>query len=302
MMLHDTDRVQARTCNGLRRSLPGTFFAEAPTGANMSPALCGAQLIKRFGSLCDIIQNMENYESEDIVTPIKSAAKILHAVIAVLAGAAGLIALGKFGSGFLQSIFEALIIASAPHFNSAPTPTQPLVQNIDYGLATSQFLLMLAILLFIAAFLANSLYKRQKYFAVLIVALSTLVIAAPFTNAAYDEFTKGPIPAGADPATYHVITDTENGQVYETEYAADRSHVFWQSDLVQGADPSTFRPLDNSGYAIDSDHVFYDSRAIPNSDPVTFQLLSPDSFFCGISCVADARDKKQVYSQGAVVN
>lgn len=76
--------------------------------------------------------------------------------------------------------------------------------------------------------------------------------------------------------------------------------VFWNDQLVRGADPASFQVLvKKSGqecgygfYAKDDSHVFYQSRLIQDADPNTFQVLDTVwSYFY-------AFDKTNQYEQG----
>lgn len=80
--------------------------------------------------------------------------------------------------------------------------------------------------------------------------------------------------------------------VHTFEYIAhnwykDKNHVWWCSDLLPGADPRTFKPVDISTYITgkikpygsdfyygkDAEHVFYCDSIIPGADPSSFERI-----------------------------
>ena len=83
---------------------------------------------------------------------------------------------------------------------------------------------------------------------------------------------------GAIGATFHVLSDPE--------YAADEHHVYHRNQIIQNADPASFRRIDRS-YWRDANKVFFDDSEIPGADPETFKPLSKAPW---------ARDKKDVYA------
>ena len=96
---------------------------------------------------------------------------------------------------------------------------------------------------------------------------------------------------GADPKTFRLIDNHS--------YSRDRKHIFYVGKVIAGADPDTFRKSDfqHDGWASgkiyhqDKKHVFFDFTIIPESDVATFEILQP--FF--------AKDKKHVYYEGKVI-
>ncbi len=102
----------------------------------------------------------------------------------------------------------------------------------------------------------------------------------------------------ADPSSFGVLVDA-NGS--ELTYGIDRTHVFFGSSLIVGADPSTFRKsTQNSFYDKDKQAVYYEGMAyyeskVTDADPKLFvELPAPDGspsiygkqvtkIFCGTS-------------------
>jgi len=100
--------------------------------------------------------------------------------------------------------------------------------------------------------------------------------------------------AGADATTFQGIGG-ESG-----EFAKDVKHVYWQGEVVAGCDAATFQLL-KFRYAKDSAHAYFCYASgtppliLPGSDATTFEVIGPSSEGFGY-----AKDAKQVY-QGANV-
>ncbi|MCD6067278.1 MAG: hypothetical protein K0S33_2104 [Bacteroidetes bacterium] len=71
---------------------------------------------------------------------------------------------------------------------------------------------------------------------------------------------------GADADTYEKLSDSY--------YAIDKSHVFYQSVMLDGADPNSFKPI-GEDYGKDARSVYRYAEKIPGADPASFKLL-PD--------------------------
>ena len=95
--------------------------------------------------------------------------------------------------------------------------------------------------------------------------------------------TKEQVPT-ADPANMMVVAGLlglEKGgakdSVAHYYYAKDDQYVYYMGTIVPGADPRTFRPIENGpwshSYGADALHVFYQSEMLPNADPKTFEIL-----------------------------
>ncbi len=68
---------------------------------------------------------------------------------------------------------------------------------------------------------------------------------------------------GADYKTFSVFKNSEE------MYAADKSHVFYHSKIVNGADIASFQTI-NSKFAKDKNHVYYLEKPLLNINPDTF--------------------------------
>lgn len=71
--------------------------------------------------------------------------------------------------------------------------------------------------------------------------------------------------AGADPATFRVLSETPN-------YAIDARRVYHRSVPLEGANPATFRLIGESHYATDGALVFYGGVRIQGADAATFEV------------------------------
>lgn len=78
----------------------------------------------------------------------------------------------------------------------------------------------------------------------------------------------------ADVATFEHISDN---------WYKDKSHVWWSSKLVAGANPETFQPVPAGGfggdfnYGKDDKHVFWNDSIIQGADPGSFEKMTfPD--------------------------
>ena len=89
------------------------------------------------------------------------------------------------------------------------------------------------------------------------------------------------IQKGADPATFKLIN--EDFAVF-----LDKDSVHYQNEIIAGADPASFKHL-ASGYYADRNRIYWSSTPIPDADPATFKVLG-DSFI--------AKDKSRAYRSG----
>ncbi len=83
---------------------------------------------------------------------------------------------------------------------------------------------------------------------------------------------------GADPGTFKVLKGKE--------YAKDRQHVYYRTQLVEGAIAGDFEAFSGT-YARDSAHAYYQGRAIPGADPASFAPFN----------IQWAQDSKDIYFQ-----
>lgn len=83
--------------------------------------------------------------------------------------------------------------------------------------------------------------------------------------------------ASADPKTFKVLA--------KHTYAKDQKHVWYMTDIVDGADAESFKVLSDTDYGKDKNRVFMHQVVIKNADPETFKLLK--SYY--------SRDKSRVF-------
>ena len=85
----------------------------------------------------------------------------------------------------------------------------------------------------------------------------------------------------------------------DQDIAKDKSHVFCfngRFDIVEGANPRTIHILytkSGKGYLADDENVFFGTKRIEGADPKTFKLLNQEK--------VDAEDKNHRYFDGVVV-
>ncbi len=93
--------------------------------------------------------------------------------------------------------------------------------------------------------------------------------------------------AGADAATFE--------RIERSDFARDRSRVYYQGRVLEGADAATFEHL-KGNYWKDRNRVYYFSRPLAGADPGSYRLLRADwgrdnrNVFVG----ADAVDPKDI--------
>jgi len=77
----------------------------------------------------------------------------------------------------------------------------------------------------------------------------------------------------ADPNTFKVLE--------KFGYAKDDNHVYFQEDIVKGADPASLKVLSGDGgdWAIDKNHVYNDGELVKGADPKTFRVIKTKSGF-----------------------
>ena len=90
----------------------------------------------------------------------------------------------------------------------------------------------------------------------LVIAFCTITcLGMPFSNVAYGEASKQSVVVVKAPRqqdTGAVVA------VKEGEYAMDKERVYWNGEIIRGADPNSFIILGNTGsYAKDKNKVYY---------------------------------------------
>ena len=103
----------------------------------------------------------------------------------------------------------------------------------------------------------------------------------------------------ADSATFMVVLEDAFSRMV---FGKDASHVYFENELIPGADPVTFITLGASGYSKDAYHVYGAPNVtsiIDGADPATFQLVGLAQ--CGPNCQYDAQDKNHKYLGGEIV-
>lgn len=90
--------------------------------------------------------------------------------------------------------------------------------------------------------------------------------------------------AGADPATFRVMPESAN-------YALDARRVYFRGVPLEGANPATWRMIEDSNYATDGALVFYMGTRVPGADAATFQVHPAQR---------RANDARQFYEDGSV--
>jgi DKNYY family len=96
-------------------------------------------------------------------------------------------------------------------------------------------------------------------------------------------FATEPVP-GADSATFRFLADPDGAQ----KYAQDKNGIYFQETLLSDAHSDTFRVL-AAEFAADDTSLFYDGKRVPGSDPSTLKVLS-------VQFPIYLKDSKQVYT------
>jgi hypothetical protein len=81
-------------------------------------------------------------------------------------------------------------------------------------------------------------------------------------------------------------------------YARDEHRVYYEGEVLHGAKPLTFRPIENGhgshSYGTDGERVYFGSTLIPNADPATFTILW-QTVWEGCLKSTFSKDTKSVY-------
>jgi hypothetical protein len=85
----------------------------------------------------------------------------------------------------------------------------------------------------------------------------------------------------SDPTHFEILQFENRGSILS--FSKDSRAVYYGCDPIDGADPATFRRLDNyGGYASDDRRVYWLSQPITDADPRTFRVLNSNDH-----CAAD---------------
>lgn len=81
----------------------------------------------------------------------------------------------------------------------------------------------------------------------------------------------------ADPATFEPkIVESfavAQGNTYRSWVSRDKNYVFYQDQIIDGADPVTFTFDEEVPITKDVDDVFLDFKILPNADPETYKVI-----------------------------
>ncbi|KEZ04261.1 hypothetical protein GQ57_20265 [Burkholderia sp. MSh2] len=110
-------------------------------------------------------------------------------------------------------------------------------------------------------------------------AAHALRLAGPFCTDGFSVWWEAQVLEGADPATFRAIGFS---------YAIDRNNVWFQADRIDGADLDSFQNLAGSIYARDGTCVYAYGKVIPDALPDSLRVLN----WC------EARDDRQLYVYG----
>jgi DKNYY family len=110
-------------------------------------------------------------------------------------------------------------------------------------------------------------------------AAHALQLVGPFCTDGFSVWWEAQVLAGADPATFRAIGSS---------YAIDSQQAWFQANQVDGADLGSFQNLEGSVYAQDRKCVYAYGEVILNAQPNTLRILS----WC------EAEDDQQIYVYG----
>ncbi len=110
------------------------------------------------------------------------------------------------------------------------------------------------------------------------------VLQFGFTKDKFNVYQNDRIVEGADPVTFEFITGSM--------WAKDKKSYFYKGNLIAYIDYPTFRYLDYH-YAIDKNNVYYDDQIIKGADAKTFKQLEGSQ---------DGKDRNGCYRYGIKVN
>ena len=64
--------------------------------------------------------------------------------------------------------------------------------------------------------------------------------------------------------------DTKTFELIKWPYAKDKNKVFYQAEVVVGADPNTFQPVSNYSYFRDKTGIYFEGKKVENANPNEF--------------------------------
>ncbi len=114
-------------------------------------------------------------------------------------------------------------------------------------------------------------------------------------------FDSSPMPPGTDRTTFSPILD---GEGHITGYSKDDRNVYVENNILPGADPVSFRLVEDShgavdgylGWAKDKNHVYSGLQMVDGADPASFALINEiDGTWSGY-----AKDKSNVYTENFI--
>lgn len=235
---------------------------------------------------------------------MRSGAKILLRLIAVLAAVVGLIVAAALFSILIYAVFVGGDAASGPGASSESlfcSLSSAVVIIWPWVWSMISYTVLTLFVLGIALASGQHLSDRAAYASASFIMFALLAVAVVFAREGYYQVVKGGVPFGADAVSFTLVTPT--APFLSNVYAHDNNHVYYRKAgrwrvILQG-DPDTIAPLgaasssiDYLDYAVDSEHVYYDGVSISNQ-PRAFKLLGTSGY---------SEDETHVFFGGAELN
>jgi len=77
---------------------------------------------------------------------------------------------------------------------------------------------------------------------------------------------------GADIASFEVLQEyIAHWAACTSPYATDKSHVYYQGEVIEGLEPGSFRKM-SKGYYRDNEHIVFGGEVLDNADAETFEM------------------------------
>ena len=192
---------------------------------------------------------------------------------------------GVFGKGvgftwglvLLPFIFYPMLAFGSSTYANTYPPARPMSEVVKWSIV-GLFLFILVesfSMLFSINIKTSAQYTPEK-----LTALQSGFGYAVDGNYVYYE---DHVVGGADPATFKVDGD----------YGMDKTSVYFAGKVMDGVDSSVFKVLLGGVYAVTDKNVYYDDQLIQGADPLTFELLGTDSTY--------SEDLNTVYADGTPV-